>query len=207
MRSSKRKWRKWRTWQCNGTNGIDSPNGGGGFAANGATGGAAGIGCGGFLGLPGQTAINEVGGNGGNGQGCCCASTPGGGGGGGGFIGGGGAGGGSAGTVGCMLVMTKAVVAAVLEVALYRIFIITSFSKSNSVRKWRGSYNMDNSRLTMPFCTCSCNRYYKSASPTPNPVTATLVQFVKVTSQLNSTGAPGDVQSWYTVPQGCSNRY
>jgi hypothetical protein len=87
---------------ANGTNGITSPNGGGGFAASGATFGAAGIGCAGFLGSPGTSAINEVGGNGGNGQGCCCASTPGGGGGGGGFIGGGGAGGGSAGTVGCI---------------------------------------------------------------------------------------------------------
>ncbi len=87
---------------ANGTNGITSPNGGGGFAAIGASGGAEGIGCGGFLGAPGQSTINEVGGNGGNGQGCCCASTPGGGGGGGGFIGGGGAGGGSAGNVGCL---------------------------------------------------------------------------------------------------------
>ncbi|MBK8143746.1 MAG: hypothetical protein IPK62_01480 [Bacteroidetes bacterium] len=50
---------------ANGTNGITSPNGGGGFAAIGASGGAEGIGCGGFLGAPGQSTINEVGGNGG----------------------------------------------------------------------------------------------------------------------------------------------
>ncbi|MCU0435071.1 MAG: T9SS type A sorting domain-containing protein [Bacteroidia bacterium] len=92
----------------NGANGVDAPtsNGvaGGGFGGNGANGGGAGIGCGGFLGQPGITSINEIGGNGGNGQTCCCfnaASIPGGGGGGGGYLGGGGGGGGSAGTTGC----------------------------------------------------------------------------------------------------------
>jgi hypothetical protein len=84
---------------ANGTNGMTSTSGGGGFAAAGAVGGAAGIGC--ILGSPGQTAINEIGGNGGNGQGCCCVGTPGGGGGGGGQVGGGGGGGGTAGTVIC----------------------------------------------------------------------------------------------------------
>ncbi len=95
-----------------GADGASSPTSGGvaggGFGGNagsvqGAF-GAAGIGCGGFLGAPGITTANEIGGNGGNGQTCCCfsfGSIPGGGGGGGGQIGGGGAGGGSAGTTGC----------------------------------------------------------------------------------------------------------
>ncbi|MBK7589395.1 MAG: LamG domain-containing protein [Bacteroidetes bacterium] len=188
---------------ANGTNGIDSPNGGGGFAANGATGGAAGIGCGGFLGLPGQTAINEVGGNGGNGQGCCCASTPGGGGGGGGFIGGGGAGGGSAGTVGCTgndkggggggaggSSFTGSLLSPVL---------VTGIQSGNGevVITW-----------TIPGSPCPSVRVavtvtINPASPTPNPVTATPSTICEgATSQLNSTGAPGDVQSWYTVPSG-----
>lgn len=89
---------------ANGFLGSNSPSGGGGFPGQGAIGGARGIGCAGFLGVNGQNAIAEVGGNGGNGQTCCCFngnSIPGGGGGGGGFIGGGGGGGGSAGTTGC----------------------------------------------------------------------------------------------------------
>lgn len=97
---------------ANGRNGNDAPTpnssptgvAGGGFGATGANGGAAGIGCAGFLGSPGITATNEVGGNGGSGQTCCCFSAysiPGGGGGGGGYLGGGGGGGGSAGTTSC----------------------------------------------------------------------------------------------------------
>ncbi len=88
-----------------GTDGTSSANNGGaGFGAIGSTGGAQGIGCGGFLGGPGSSTANEVGGVGGNGQTCCCFSAnsnPSGGGGGGGLLGGGGGGGGSAGTTGC----------------------------------------------------------------------------------------------------------
>jgi hypothetical protein len=40
-------------------------------------------------------------------------------------------------------------------------------------------------------------------SPTPTPVTATPAAICPGgTSQLNSTAAPGNVQSWYTVPSG-----
>ena len=95
-----------------GIDGVDSPTGGG--VAGGGKGGnylgvqgafgPAGIGCGGYLGLPGNTTVTSVGANGGGGQNCCCTSGisfPSGGGGGGGYLGGGSGGGGSAGTTGC----------------------------------------------------------------------------------------------------------
>lgn len=95
-----------------GIDGVDSPTAGG--VAGGGKGGnylgvqgafgPAGIGCGGFLGLPGNSTLTSVGANGGGGQNCCCTSGisfPSGGGGGGGYLGGGSGGGGSAGTTGC----------------------------------------------------------------------------------------------------------
>ena len=95
-----------------GIDGADSPTSGG-FAGGGKGGnylgvqgafGPEGIGCGGFLGLPGNSTLTSVGANGGGGQNCCCYSGgtfPSGGGGGGGYLGGGSGGGGSAGTAGC----------------------------------------------------------------------------------------------------------
>jgi hypothetical protein len=95
-----------------GSDGADSQTGGG-FAGGGKGGnygntqgafGPSGIGCGGFLGLPGNSTNSAVGANGGGGQNCCCFSgntNPSGGAGGGGYIGGGSGGGGSAGTTGC----------------------------------------------------------------------------------------------------------
>ncbi len=89
-----------------GTDGASSPDGAGGFGAIDSAGGAEGAGCSGYLGMPGTSTVNEIGGTGGAGQACCCFNTtgpsePGGGGGGGGMIGGGGGGGGSAGNPGC----------------------------------------------------------------------------------------------------------
>lgn len=96
------------TGDGNGFDGADAPTSGGfaggGKGGNGVTGGVQGIGCAGFLGGPGVSSLNDIGGVGGGGQSCCCfnfSSIPGGGGGGGGFFGGGGGGGGSAGTTGC----------------------------------------------------------------------------------------------------------